>query len=265
MSLKWAGGSIPEGGELRPAPSTLLGTVRSNPNLLERTAGAKPEVSQEDLAPRFGLALPDKNLFSLLYDDFNNDYDLDLILFPAKGRPIVWVNDRAGKYRILESSATGFQGEDIVGATSGDPYKTGRRDVLTFAGTTLHLYRNNGDFVFKLDQDWDAQFGRLGGTGGQWADFDNDGDLDLLVADAHRPDGTRGPTLLVNRWPEHRFVDVTELDPGNLLSAIRTHADASCVVADFNSDGRLDVLLAEMNAQPQWIENVTSGGHYIAA
>ena len=93
--------------------------------------------------------------------------------------------------------------------------------------------------------------------------MDNDGDLDLVLADATRRDGSRGPALLINGWPQHGFADAAEADPGNLLSAIRTDGDASCVVADFTGDGRCDILLAPAGQSPQLIENATPGGHWI--
>ena len=50
--------------------------------------------------------------------------------------------------------------------------------------------------------------------------MDNDGDLDIVVADAKRADGSRGPALLLNTWPDFAFVDATQTDPGNLLGAL---------------------------------------------
>ena len=73
---------------------------------------------------------------------------------------------------------------------------------------------------------------------------------------ARRCCSTRGPTSA--------FVDATQIDPGNLLGALRTDGDASCVAADFTGDGRCDVLLAPVNQPPVLIENVTRGGHWIA-
>ncbi len=93
--------------------------------------------------------------------------------------------------------------------------------------------------------------------------MDNDGDLDIVIADSHRRRG-RGPALLINEWPNRRFSNAADVDPGCLLTVIQTHGNASCVVADFNNDGRCDIFLAEMNEQPLVIENVTCGGHFVA-
>jgi hypothetical protein len=104
--------------------------------------------------------------------------------------------------------------------------------------------------------------------------MDNDGDLDIVIADAYRRDPGapwRGPELLVNDWPRNRFINALELDPGNLLAAINTNGNASppdggrasCVVADFTGDGRCDILLAAAGEKPVLIENATAGGHWI--
>ena len=146
---------------------------------------------------------------------------------------------------------------------SGDPDKDGDRDLVVFTREGLRLLKNQGDLRFEEDQAFTAACGPLGGTGGQFADLDNDGDLDLVLADATRDDGSRGPALLINRWPQDGFVNAAEVDAGNLLGALRTDGDASCVVADFTGDGRCDIFLAAAGQSPQLIENATPGGHWV--
>ncbi|MEJ2703952.1 MAG: ASPIC/UnbV domain-containing protein, partial [Sedimentisphaerales bacterium] len=62
---------------------------------------------------------------------------------------------------------------------------------------------------------------------------------------------------------QNRFVNVLDLDPGNLLSVINFKSDASCVAADFTGNGRCDILLAPIGERPFLVENVTPGGHWI--
>ncbi|MGQ9574680.1 MAG: FG-GAP-like repeat-containing protein [Thermoguttaceae bacterium] len=250
VSLRLRSGSVPASAGATPAPSVLLSNNRDG--------------SFTEVAATLGLAFADLPLAALVCDDFDNDLDLDLLLFPAAEKPIAWVNDRVGRYRILKAEATGLDADGAVGATSADPDKDGDRDLLVFRGNDLRLYRNRGQFRFELDQQFAAQHGRLGGTSGQFADLDNDGDLDLLIADAHRQDGTRGPVLLLNDWPRDRFLDAGQIDPGNLLGALKVPGNACCVVADFDGDGKCDVLLAPMNEQPLVVRNLTQGGHYLA-
>jgi hypothetical protein len=199
-----------------------------------------------------------------VYDDFDNDYDLDMVVLPAAAEPFAWVNHRVGQHGILDAQTIGLEIDGAISATTGDPDKDGDRDLLVFTQAGIQLMVNNGHFQFQADERFAASCGRLSGTGGQFADMDNDGDLDIVIADAHRRDGSRGPALLVNGWPKGGFADATDADPGNLFAAISTDGDASCVVADFTGNGRCDVLLAAADQQPMLIENVTSGGHWIA-
>ncbi len=256
LALRMTKGNVPATGECTPAACSIYYNNRDG--------------SFTDVATELGLALADVPVAAVVYDDFDNDRDLDLVIFPAGGRqPIVWVNDRVGKYRVLDAAATQLTTSGALGATSGDPDKDGDRDLLVFTGKEVHLYINRGGFRFQADESFRARCGSLGGTGGQFADMDNDGDLDIVIADAHRRDGSRGPALLINDWPRGRFLDAAEVDPGNLFAAIRTDGEtrtqgnASCVVADFTGNGRCDVLLARMDQQPLLIENVTPGGHWI--
>jgi len=216
-----------------------------------------------DVAEALGLAMPEAAVSAVVYDDFDNDKDLDLIVFPADGKPIAWVNDRSGQFHLLDADATGLASTGVVGAITGDPDKDGDRDLLVFTGDSVTLHVNQGLFRFKTDEAFAAKFGPLGGTGGQFADMDNDGDLDLLIADAHR-DGKRGPALLINDWPNKGFLDAEKVDPGNLFAGIRFSGNAGCVAADFTGNGKCDVLLVPVGKKPMLIENTTAGGNWIA-
>jgi len=215
-----------------------------------------------DIAEKLGLKLENNPVITAVYDDFDNDRDLDLVIFSRAGT-IGWANDRAMKYHILVAEATGLKVQGVLSATSGDPDKDGDRDLLIFTSEGVLLFINQGGFAFKRHEDFFNSCGRLGGTGGQFADMDNDGDLDIVIADAFRRDGKRGPALLINNWPENRFINAREIDPGNMLSAINFPGNASCVAADFTGNGNCDVFLAPIGQKPFLVENVTPGGHWI--
>jgi len=215
-----------------------------------------------DIAEELGLKLESNPVTSAIYDDFDNDRDLDFVIF-SKDRTIGWANDRALKYHILDAEATGLKVQGVLSATSGDPDKDGDRDLLIFTEDGIKLFMNQGGFVFKPHRNFSEGCGRLGGTGGQFADMDNDGDLDIIIADAFRRDGGRGPAVLINNWPDDRFINAMDVDPGNMLSAINHSGNASCVVADFTGNGNCDIFLAPTGQKSLLVENITPGGHWI--
>lgn len=218
-----------------------------------------------DRAQDLGLAAADSPVAAVVYDDFDSDRDLDLLLFFADDRPPVgWVNDRVGSYHLLDAATSGCSAARVRSATSGDFDKDGDRDLLVFTDAGVRLYGNGGRFRFAEQQAFTRQHGQLSGTGGQFADLDNDGDLDIVIGDAERRNNGRGPVLLVNDWPREGFTDAGQADPGNLLNALPTAGDASCVVADFTGDGKCDILLAPGTGKPVLVVNATPGGHWIA-
>ena len=250
LSFRSARASVPVTTNLEPSAGSLYNNNRDG--------------TFTNIAEKLGLTFEKTPVGCVVYDDFDNDRDLDLVVFPTGGRKAIgWVNDRVWKYRILEAEATGLSVEGVLSATSGDPDKDGDRDLLIFTNKGLHLFANQGGFRFARDEDFTNQCGRLKGTGGQFADMDNDGDLDIIIADAFRRDGSRGPALLINDWPRDRFINVLEIDPGNLLSAITVKGNSGCVAADFTGNGRCDIFLAPIGEKPFLVENVTQGNHWI--
>lgn len=249
LVLRVAAGAVPAIAGARPAPTRLYNNNRDG--------------TFAEAAANWGIALPDKALAAAVYEDFDDDRDLDLVLLPASAAPVIWVNDRVGRFHLVEGPSAGLSLPGAVAATSADFNKDGLPDLVVLTGTQTHLFLNRGAWKFEADGDFAKQFGKMAGTCAQWADMDNDGDLDLLIADAQRRDGARGPVLLVNRWPQSGLADAVELDPGNLLASLATRGAAATVAADFDGDGKCDVLLAEMGGSPRLVRNATAGGNWL--
>jgi len=249
LAFRLAKGEVPSTGDSTAAASSIY--------------NSNGDGSYADTAEQNDLAFPETPIAAVVYDDFDDDYDLDLVILPASDGAVAWINHRAGEFQIADAQKTGLDINGAISATTGDPDKDGDRDLLVFTEAGIQLLVNDGSFHFEPDEQFAASCGRLRGTGGQFADMDNDGDLDIVVADAHRRDGSRGPALLVNGWPKEGFADAAEADPGIVLTAIQTDGNASCVAADFTGNGNCDLLLAAVGGQPVLIVNTTPGGHSI--
>jgi ASPIC/UnbV protein/VCBS repeat protein len=103
----------------------------------------------------------------------------------------------------------------------------------------MHFYRNNGDGTFTDRTREAGLLGLVGGLNMVTADYDNDGQLDVLVLRGAwmREEGRHPKSLLRNRG-DGTFEDVTEA--AGLLSF---HPSQTAAWFDFDGDGWLDLFV----------------------
>lgn len=148
-----------------------------------------------------------------------------------------------------------------MGVSVGDYNRDGLPDIVktNFAGDTDSLYMNLGDGSFD-DRTYQAGLGintRLLGWGVSFIDMDNDGWLDILVANGHvypEVDGTQVDAAYAERKYLYRnlrngqFEDVSLQGGSGITDAAKARGFA---VGDFDNDGDLDVVVNCVNAVPQ--------------
>ena len=148
-----------------------------------------------------------------------------------------------------------------MGVSIGDYNRDGLLDIVktNFAGDTDALYLNLGDGSFD-DRTYQAGLGintRLLGWGVSFIDVDNDGWLDILIANGHvypEVDGTQVDAAYAERKYLYRnlrngqFEDVSMIGGSGITAAAKARGFA---VGDYDNDGDLDAVVNCVNAVPQ--------------
>ena len=134
--------------------------------------------------------------------------------------------------------AIGHAGGSVVDDFDGD----GLLDIVASSrGLTdqLRFFRNGGDGRFSEWSDHAGLRGQLGGLNLAHADYDNDGDRDLLVLrGAWMGEAGRHPNSLLQNAGDGTFADVTR--KAGVFSLHPTH---SAAWGDYDNDGWLDLYV----------------------
>jgi hypothetical protein len=234
-----------------------------------------------DATEEAGLA--DRGLgfgFAVRAGDFDGDGDPDLFVANDSDPNYLYRNEGGGHFRevgVWSGCALDAAGaaQASMGIAAGDVFGSGRLDlfVTNFSEDYSTLYRNIGNGAFE-DVSEETGVGPATWKSLSWgtafADFDSDGDLDLVVANGHiYPQIDRHPelvgtcaqamTLLENRGGH--FTDVSaSAGPGFAEPA----AHRGLAVGDFDNDGDLDILVLRLDAPPALLRNDSPQGAWLA-
>ena len=177
------------------------------------------------------------------WGDFDNDGDIDLFVANWYGQNnLLYKNDGGSVFTLLTSSVVSADGGYSEAGSWGDYNNDGLIDlyVCNSAGTRRnYFYSNNGGGAFaKITtgvQSSDAFYSRSA----DWLDIDNDGDVDLFVANEENQD----ENIYINNGNG-------TFTAGQIFSLIG-HAgnSASSSWEDVDNDGDFDCFIANYNNQ----------------
>ena len=249
----------------KPTPSLLF---RNNGD------GTFTEVSAgTDIQRALGKAL------GVVATDINDDGLMDLFVANDTVQNFLFANRGKGKWdEIALEAEVGFSANGTarsgMGVDAADVNGDGRQDlfVANVDQEMFSLYKNDGNEFFSdvAAPHGIAQATRLlSGWGLKFFDYDNDGHVDLFLANGHPDD------MIENYSQQVRYKEPLLLfrNDGKKLSNVseqagpvfkKTFAARGLAVGDYDNDGRLDVLVGNNGAAPLLLKNnAADGSHWL--
>lgn len=212
--------------------------------------------------------------------DYDGDGLMDIFVTNDSVPNFLFHNLGRGKFEevaMLAGVALNDNGRPVasMGADFRDVDNDGRPDLLFTAmfNDTFSFFRNTGKSPAFEDDTASSGLAlvtrRLTGWGLGFYDFDNDGFKDLFTSDSHFPalDRYLGsaaalPNSVFRNLGNGRFQDVSET-AGPDFQIVGQHRGVA--FADFDNDGRVDAVVANVNGPARLFHNVTpNAGHWLA-
>ncbi len=193
--------------------------------------------------------------------DVNNDGLLDILMLNADSAAHeLLLNQGGGQFTVLPLAAQ-IPVRGISSFSIADINMDGFPDIFVGRLWTMypaggpdivpnHLYLNTGqnDFEDASDLIYGSNWTHRRSRGSAWCDYDNDGDLDLFVANYY----LEADELWRNNG-DQTFTDVAFLTGIDVNKFNGNSHGTSCDWGDYNNDGNMD-LLVPMLAHPNFMK-----------
>lgn len=232
----------------------------------------------EDATDSAGIADAAGKSLGVLILDYDEDGDRDIYVANDGTPNLLFSNLADGTFEEV-AWLVGIDGDDAgnaqgsMGVDFGDYNGDGRRDLIVtnFQRQYNTLYRNDGG-GFYADVSFIAGLGESlphVSWGTAFFDADNDGRLDLFIANGHIQSkiADYDPTTtyvqrnrLYHNAGESGFVDVTDASGDGLALA---KVSRGAAFGDIDNDGDIDIVVSNANDSPDLLRNGTVGGGYL--
>jgi enediyne biosynthesis protein E4 len=223
----------------------------------------------EDVSKSSGIEIPGHRAMSVAVFDYNSDGAPDLYVSDDGTPNLLLVNDGKGHFKdmaLQAGVAFNAMGEAAgsMAATIGDCNNDGQEDILVTRLGYGSLYMGTPKGIYD-DRMMASGLGSLTaqfvGWGGCFLDFDNSGKLDIFIAngDAHYLVGWE--SLLLENRGDGTFADAAAKGGAYFTTKVRARGSA---VADYDNDGRMDIIVTTMGDRPFLLHNRDkSGNHWL--
>jgi enediyne biosynthesis protein E4 len=222
-----------------------------------------------DVSKEMGIAQHLGKAWGVVATDINNDGRMDLFVSNDTVANFLYVN-RGGRFEEIGLAADVAYSADGrarsgMGVDSADFNQDGWMDlfVANIDEEIFSLYQNNGDETFNdvaMQQGIGMATRWMSGWGLKFFDYDNDGELDLILANGFPDDlveefshqVTFKEPLLLFRNEGKAFKNVSA-ESGPVFA--KTFAARGLAIGDFDNDGGVDVLISVNDAAPVLVRN----------
>jgi len=224
-----------------------------------------------DVSAQSGLARFVGRALGVVAIDVDDDGWTDLFVARDASPNLLLINQKNGTFRDVAADAEVAYDESGVakagmGVDAGDVNGDGRPDfVVTNFNDQYHTLLVGTKALRYDDQTLRSGLARLTkkfvGWGVHYVDFDNDGNLDVLIANGHINQGIEAtrldvkyqePPLLLRNNGSGSFLDVGQ-QAGETFQ--KSYSARGLAVGDWNNDGRTDAVLTRLGASPVLLRN----------
>jgi enediyne biosynthesis protein E4 len=250
-------------------------SLEGEPDVLYRNNG---DGTFSDVTASAHIKDPGYPGFGVLFSDLDNDGWPDIYVANDSAPHFFFHNNGDGTFTdkaLVAGIALSGDGREQagMGVDAGDYNGDGLQDLIVtnFSHDYNTLYENNAAGFFS-DVSYRSGVARGSGPHMGWGvgfvDIDNDGRLDLFVANGHvypqvddHGIGTRylQRKQLFRNTDGHAFKNITDDVGGGLLIEKSSRGAA---FGDYDNDGRIDIVITNMNDRPTLLHNESPGGHW---
>jgi hypothetical protein len=212
-----------------------------------------------DVTGEAGLTNPNGRGMSATVADLNNDDLPDIYVANDAMENYYYQNTGRGTFTsegLLTGLAFGEGGQGVssMGPTVGDVDRDGRLDVYVPDMGYGCLLMNRGEYF--EDRTAPSRLavvcGQYTGWGGVLLDYDNDGYLDVFVANGNAHHEYTEEDVLMRNDGSGGFVDVAARS-GDYFR--QKYVGRGATWGDYDNDGDLDLLIANLNDSPRLLRN----------